>query len=340
MPRTLLLTGRDLTRDEFYEVALAGRRVALDPRARRRMDSSRRLVERLIASKQVVYGVTTGVGSLSTERIEPEKARQLQLNVVRSHACGVGEPLGPAETRGLMLLRANGLARGLSGIRPAVAKLLCDFLNQGVLPIVPERGSVGASGDLAPLAHMALALVGEGDVVLQPGSGRRPRRMLAARALRELGLRPLRLEAKEGISLVNGTQAMLALGLLALRRAEILADTADVAGALALDALRGSPAAFDERLQRARPHPGQLVSAQNLARLNHGSAIRESHRDCPRVQDAYSLRCMPQVHGAVRDSLTHVRRVLAIELNAVTDNPLVFAGEGDVVSGATSTASR
>jgi len=332
MSRTLLLTGHDLRFDDFYDVVLRSRRVALDPRAARAMARSRRLVERMIARKQVVYGVTTGVGSLSTEHIDPDQARQLQLNVVRSHACGVGEPMSVEETRGLMLLRAMGLGRGLSGVRPAVAQLLCEFLNRGIHPVVPSRGSVGASGDLAPLAHVALALVGEGEVLVGGMRGR-GRRMSAGRALREMRLRPIVLEAKEGISLVNGTQGMLALGLLALRQAEILVDTADVAGALSLDALRGSPVAFDERLQRARPHPGQLATAQNLARLNHGSAIRESHRDCPRVQDAYSLRCMPQVHGAVRDSLAHVRRVLAIELNAVTDNPLVFVREGEVISG-------
>jgi histidine ammonia-lyase len=291
------------------------------------MEHSRALVERLIAEKQTVYGVTTGVGSLSTERIHPEQARQLQLNIVRSHACGVGEPLDVAETRGLLLLRANTLAYGLSGVRPAVAKLLCAFLNEGVHPVVPSRGSVGASGDLAPLAHVGLALVGEGEVLFR-GS-----RVRADAALKSLGLKPLVLEAKEGISLVNGTQAMLAVGLLALRSAEMLADTADVAGALSLDALRGSPLAFDERLHAARPHPGQLRSARNLWRLNRGSTIRLSHLHCPRVQDAYSLRCMPQVHGAARDALVYVRGVLETEMNSATDNPLVFVGGGDVISG-------
>ncbi len=327
MPRTLLLTGHNLRREDFYDVVLENRPVGLHSRARRAMAQSRAVVEKMIAEKKVVYGVTTGVGSLSTERIEPDKVRELQLNVVRSHACGVGEPLDTAETRGLLLLRANGLAQGLSGVRPAVAELLCEFLNRAVHPVVPARGSVGASGDLAPLAHMALALVGEGEVILD---GKRRR---AAAALKRLGLRPLVLEAKEGISLVNGTQAMLALGLLALRQAEILVDTADVAGALSLDALRGSPAAFDERLHRARPHPGQLQTARNLARLNRGSTIRDSHLDCPRVQDAYSLRCMPQVHGAVRDALGYARSVLEIEMNGVTDNPLVFVREGEVISG-------
>jgi len=327
MARPLLLTGHNLTRRDFYDVVLRNRRVSLAPRARRAMEHSRALVERLIAEKQTVYGVTTGVGSLSTERIDPEQARQLQLNIVRSHACGVGEPLDAAETRGLLMLRANTLAGGLSGVRPAVAKLLCAFLNDGVHPVVPSRGSVGASGDLAPLAHVGLALVGEGEVLF------RGKRVRADAALKSLGLKPLVLEAKEGLSLVNGTQAMLAVGLLALRAAEMLADTADVAGALSLDALRGSPLAFDERLHRARPHPGQLRSARNLWRLNRGSTIRLSHLHCPRVQDAYSLRCMPQVHGAVRDALAYVRGVLETEMNSATDNPLVFVGGGDVISG-------
>jgi histidine ammonia-lyase len=327
MPRTLQLTGRTLTRHDFEQVVLQRRRVRLHPRARNAMRRSRALVEKLIAQKKIVYGVSTGFGALSTERVEPAQARQLQLNLVRSHACGVGEPLSEAETRGVLLLRANALARGLSGVRPRVVELLCDFLNSHVHPVIPGKGSVGASGDLAPLAHVALALVGEGDVTF------RGRRTLASKALRAIGRKALVLEAKEGLALVNGTQAMLSLGLLALRQAEILVDTADVAGALSLDALRGSPAAFDERLQQARPHPGQIITARNLLRLNRGSTIRESHRDCPRVQDAYSLRCMPQVHGAVRDALGFAARVFEIEMNSATDNPLVFAGDGEVISG-------
>ena len=308
-------------------MVLKDRRVVLTQRARRTMDQSRNLVERMIAEKRVVYGVTTGVGSLSTEHIEPDLVRKLQLNLVRSHACGVGEPLSPIETRGLLLLRANTLALGYSGVRPTVAELLCEFLNAGIHPVVPSRGSVGASGDLAPLAHVALALVGEGEVVF------RGKRMRTHRALKAAGLRLLALEAKEGLALVNGTQAMLSIGLLALRAAEILTDTADVAGALTLDALRGSPLAFDPRLQRARPHSGQIRSARNLARLNAGSTIRRSHLDCPRVQDAYSLRCMPQVHGTVRDALDYASGVFEIEMNSATDNPLVFTREGEVISG-------
>lgn len=330
MPGTVSLTGRSLTRESFHDIVARGRRVSLSASARREMNRSRALVERMIAEERVVYAVTTGVGSLSTERIPTEHARDLQLNVVRSHACGVGEPLDEFETRGMLLLKANALAAGFSGVRPVVAGLLCEFLNRGIQPIVPSRGSVGASGDLAPLAHAARTLVGEGEVMLRGAGGKS---IPAAAALRRLRLRPLRLEAKEGISLVNGTQAMLSLGLIALRQAEILVDTADVAGALSLDALRGSPAAFDARLHRARPHPGQIQTARNLARLNLGSSIRESHRECLRVQDAYSLRCMPQVHGSVRDALDFARRVFEIEMSSATDNPLVFAEDGEVISG-------
>jgi len=319
MPRPVYLTGRTLTRREFEDVAFRGRRVVLAPAARQACAASRAVVERMIRDGEVVYGVTTGVGSLSTARIQPAEARRLQLNIVRSHACGVGEPLEPEVVRGVLLLRANGLASGLSGVRPAVALQLCEFLNRDILPVIPSRGSVGASGDLAPLAHVALALVGEGEVT------HRGKRLGSAAALARAGLRPLELHAKEGLSLVNGTQVMTALGLVALGRASVLLDTADVAGALSLDALRGSPAAFDERLQRARPHPGQLITARNLLRLNRGSSIRRSHLGCARVQDAYSLRCMPQVHGAVRDALAYLERVLEIEMNSATDNPLVFA---------------
>ncbi|MBZ5514963.1 MAG: histidine ammonia-lyase [Acidobacteriia bacterium] len=327
MPATLGLRGDHLTREDFYRVVFENLRVRLHPRARRAMLRSRALVESLIARREVVYGVTTGFGALSTERIESAQAKQLQLNLIRSHACGVGEPLDRAETRGLLLLRANALAKGLSGVRPNIVELLVEFLDHGIHPIVPSRGSVGASGDLAPLAHVALALIGEGEVEY------RARRMPAARVLRSIGRKPLELEAKEGLALVNGTQAMLALGLLALGEAEILVDTADVAGALSLDALRGSVVPCDPRFHRARPHPGALVTARHLARLNRGSTINASHRGCGRVQDAYSVRCMPQVHGAVRDALAFIARVFEIEMNSATDNPLVFAEDGEVISG-------
>jgi histidine ammonia-lyase len=327
MPSTLLLTGRSLTPSDFYDVTLRNRRVGLAASARRAMQRSRAVIEKMIETQEVVYGVTTGVGSLSTVRIDPEQLRALQLNVVRSHSCGVGEALDRAETRGLLLLRSNGLATGLSGIRSLIAESLLKLLNHGIHPVVPRRGSVGASGDLAPLAHVALALVGEGEVEFEGC------RMAAAAALKRAGIKPVRLEAKEGLSLVNGTQAMLSVGLGALRQADLLADTADVAGALSLDALRGSPTAFDARLQAARPHAGQVRVARNLERLNRGSQIRRSHRGCARVQDAYSLRCMPQVHGAARDALNYARRVFEVEMNSATDNPLVFERAREVISG-------
>ncbi len=327
MRKPLLLTGRKLSRRDFDEVVREGRRVALGGRAKQTMRRSRELLEGFIERQAVVYGVTTGVGNLSTEHIAPAEVRRLQLNILRSHACGVGEPLDAEETRGMLLLRAHSLASGLSGARPKIVELLCQFLNRDLLPVVPSRGSVGASGDLAPLAHLALPLVGEGEVIY------RGRRMATSRALKSAALKPVELHAKEGLSLVNGTQAMQAVGLVALRLADILANTADVAGALSLDALRGSPVAFDARLQRVRPHPGQQAVARNLLLLNRGSTIRESHRDCNRVQDAYSLRCMPQVHGAVRDELASVKKVFEVEMNSSTDNPIVFAGSRQVLAG-------
>jgi histidine ammonia-lyase len=285
------------------------------------------VIQRATAGTKPVYGVTTGFGKLADQRIPTRDIEQLQLNLIRSHAAGVGEPMTAEETRGLLLLRANVLARGHSGARPLVVHSLLTLLNRGVHPIVPCRGSVGASGDLAPLAHLALVLIGEGEAMV------RGIRCSGRRALAQAGLKPLQLQAKEGLSLVNGTQAMLSFGLLALRRAEILADTADVAGALSLEALKGTPVAFDPRIHRLRPYPGQSAVAAHLRSLVAGSEIRASHMDCPRVQDAYSLRCMPQVHGAVRDAIDYVRRTLTIELNSVTDNPLVFPERDEVLSG-------
>jgi histidine ammonia-lyase len=266
-------------------------------------------------------------------RISPDKIRQLQLNLVRSHCCGVGVQLSEGETRAMILLRANTLAKGLSGVRPVVVETLCAMLNRRVHPVIPSQGSVGASGDLAPLAHLAAVSIGEGEAVFEGA------RISGGEAMKRAGVSPLALEAKEGLSLLNGTQGMLALLSLALREAQILCDAADVAAALSLDALRGSPAAFDERIMAARAHAGAAVTARNLVRLNAGSQIRESHRSAAkdsRVQDAYSLRCTPQVHGAARDSLSQVRAIAAIELNSATDNPLVFVakdGSGEIISG-------
>jgi len=326
-PPVLVLDGSGLTLDGLEAVARRGQVIAIAPGARARVEAARRVVDDAVAAGRVVYGVTTGFGSFADVHIPAPRLRELQLNLIRSHAAGVGEPLGEAETRGLMLLRVNVLAKGHSGVRPATLDLLVAMLNRRIHPVVPSQGSVGASGDLAPLAHLALALVGEGDVVWDG------RRLPAAEALAAVGLEPVVLEAKEGLALINGTQLMTAVSGLALAEALRLALAADVAGALTLDVLKGTDVAFDERIHAARPHPGQAVSARNLRALLAGSAVRESHRDCGKVQDAYSLRCIPQVHGAVRDALAYAERTIAIELNAATDNPMVFAETGELLSG-------
>ena len=333
--KALHINGNDLTLEAVREVALLGDRrpVLLAPDAREAVESARAVVDAVVANNKLAYAITTGVGQLSDVRIAGDQIRELQVNLVRSHAAGVGEPLSLAETRAMMLLRANSLAKGCSGVRPVVIDTLCEFLNRGVTPMVPSQGSVGASGDLAPLAHLALALIGEGECIDDKGA-----RFAAADALQQAQIKPLVLEAKETISLINGTQGMLAVGTLALLAAEILVDTADVLGALCCDALKGTDVAFDERIHKARPHSGQLKSAANLRRGLEGSQIREAHRDCGKVQDAYSLRCIPQVHGAARDTLAHCRNVFEVEVNSAVDNPLVFVrdarhAEGDIISG-------
>ncbi len=299
------------------------------------MGRARAVVDALVANNKVSYAITTGVGKLSDVRIAGEQIRELQINLVRSHAVGVGEPLSVPETRAMMLLRAASLSKGHSGVRAVIIDTLCEMLNRGVTPFVPSQGSVGASGDLAPLAHLALALIGEGECFDEKGA-----RIPSAEALKRAQIKPLVLEAKESISLINGTQAMLAVGTLSLLAAETLNDSADVIGAMVCDALKGTDVAYDERIHKARPHAGQMKTAANLRRLLEGSQIRDSHRDCGRVQDAYSLRCIPQVHGAVRDTLAHCRAVFETEANSAVDNPLVFVknakaadGEGDVISG-------
>jgi histidine ammonia-lyase len=327
---TIAINGNDLTLEQLFDVALNGREVTLAPDARERMNASRAVIDRLVASDTVAYGVNTGFGKLASVRISRDQIRQLQTNLVRSHSGGVGPHLSEAETRAMMLLRANAIAKGFSGIRPVAAETLCVMLNRRLHPVIPSQGSVGASGDLAPLAHLAQVVIGEGEANYQG------KNIPGAEAMNFAGISPIVLEAKEGLALLNGTQAMLALSALALRAAAILADTADVAAALSLDALRGTPTAFDERIAKVRPYPGHATAAKNLARLIVGSEIRESHRapaQDTRVQDAYSLRCTPQVHGAVRDVLAQVRATLTIELNSATDNPLVFPDTGEVLSG-------
>jgi histidine ammonia-lyase len=325
--RRLLLDGETLSLEEIRDVARGGVQVELAPEALARVERARALVDRVAAGEAAAYGINTGFGTLAEVRIDRKDLRTLQRNLLLSHAAGVGTPLPEREARALLLLRCNVLAKGHSGIRPRTLQLALDMLNRGVIPVVPERGSVGASGDLAPLAHLALVLIGEGEAFV--GGQRLPGRAALARA----GLEPVVLEAKEGLALVNGTQAMCAVGALALLRGEALAETADLAGAMTLEGLLGSHRPFIAPIQAVRPHPGQSAVAEHLRTLLRDSEIVESHADCAKVQDPYSLRCMPQVHGAARDGLSHARRVLSIEVNSATDNPLVFPGEDLIVSG-------
>ena len=326
----LEINGNDLTFEDLRQVVYERRAVSLSAAAREKVVAAREVVEKLLRENRVAYAINTGVGKLSDVHIEPAQNRQLQVNLIRSHSAGVGEPLAQEETRAMMLLRANSLAKGFSGVRPDVIGLICAMLNKGVHPVIPSQGSVGASGDLAPLAHLALGMMGEGEVWFENA------RMKSADALSRAGIKPLAPEAKEAISLINGTQAMLAVGTLSLLAAETLAETADVLGAMTLDALQGTDVAFDARIHAARPHAGQTKVAANLRKLLAGSQIRESHKDCGRVQDAYTMRCIPQVHGAVRDTLDFCRRTFEIEMNSAVDNPLVFVkshAEGDIISG-------
>lgn len=324
----LELDGQRLSLTQVASVAQGAEQVRLSQAARARIEQSRRVVEKIIDEGRTVYGVNTGFGKLSDVHIASSELRELQLNLVRSHACGLGPALSESETRAMLLLRANVLALGYSGARVVLVEMLVAMLERGVHPLIPEKGSVGASGDLAPLAHLALVVIGEGWAVY------RGERMAGAEALRRAGLEPLQLEAKEGLALLNGTQAMCAVGCLVLHRALRLARLADVAGAMSLEALKGTPAAFDERIHLARPHPWQTAVAAHLRELLRESEIRSSHlENDPRVQDAYSLRCMPQVHGAVRAALDHAREIVEIETGSATDNPLVFAESEEVLSG-------
>jgi histidine ammonia-lyase len=325
--KRLLLDGSHLTLSDVADVAARRARAELSPPARRRIAAARRTVEKVLASGKRTYGINTGFGQFADVAIGPEDIEALQRNLVRSHAAGVGRPLPDEAVRTMMALRANALARGHSGARVATVETLVRMLAADVLPVVPEQGSVGASGDLAPLAHLALALSGEGRARFKG------RTLSAAAALRRARIRPVTLGAKEGLALINGVQMSVAVGGLALHRALYLARVADLAGAASVDAARGSDAAFDSRVVGARPHPGALAAAANLRGLLAGSAIRESHRGCGKVQDNYALRCMPQVHGAARDAFEHAREVLEREMNSATDNPLVFPARGDVVSG-------
>ena len=328
----LQLRGQPLTLKEIAEIASGRVRLELAPAAMAQMEASRRVVRRVAGEHRPVYGINTGFGKLCEVRIADDAIERLQLNLVRSHACGLGRPLSEEETRLTMALRANTLALGYSGVRPLIAEMLLAMVDRGVLPVIPEKGSVGASGDLAPLAHLALTIIGEGEVEYE--GRRRP----SGEALRLARIEPIRLEAKEGLALLNGTQALTAVGGLALWRAWRVVGLADVAGAMSLEALLGTPVAFDQRIHAARPHAGQAVTAARLWSLLEGSDVDPSRRRAQgappaRVQDAYSLRCMPQVHGAVRDALEYARAAVETETGSATDNPLVFAETGDVLSG-------
>jgi histidine ammonia-lyase len=324
----LLLDGASLTRLNLHAVAVDRRPAGLTDDARARVAASRRVVDDVAAGERPVYGINTGFGSFAEVRIPADALEQLQINLLRSHAAGVGEPLSVPVVRAMMALRANVLARGHSGIRLETLEALLALLNAGVHPCVPGRGSVGASGDLAPLAHLALVLIGEGEAMTADGA-----RIAGRDALARAGLAPVVLGPKEGLALINGTQASTAVLALALGGAERLQRAADVAAALSIDALRGSSRPFDARIHAARPHPGQVVSAANLRALLAGSAINASHANCGRVQDAYSERCVPQVHGAARDALRFAADVVEVEANGSTDNPMVFAADAEIVSG-------
>jgi len=321
------LTGQDIDLESTWRVSLGETKVELESGARSRMQASRDYIEKALKGGEVIYGVNTGFGALSSVRISDKDIQQLQRNLIRSHSAGVGQPFTVEETRAIMFLRANALARGHSGIRPVVVERILEFLNNGLIPVVPQQGSVGASGDLAPLAHLALALIGEGE--MWDGSNK----VAAADLLKKKNVAPLTLEAKEGLSLINGCQVMTAVGLLNSYKARRLLWLSDLAGAMSLEALRGSRLAFDPLIAATRPHPGEAKTARNILKLlGPTSGIAASHENCGKVQDAYSLRCMPAVHGAAKDALRHVIKTLETEANSSTDNPLVFSEAGKVLS--------
>ncbi|WP_027093015.1 histidine ammonia-lyase [Cohnella thermotolerans] len=324
--RTVNIDGHSLTLEEVVSVARHHRKVAIDERSVQAMRRTRDYVEKLLRDQKVVYGLTTGFGKFSDTYISAEDAKALQLNLIRSHACGIGRPFPQETARAILLLRVNALALGYSGIRPEVVQLMADMLNRGVTPVIPEQGSLGASGDLAPLSHLALVLVGEGEAWFQG------ERLPGGEAMARAGLQPIGLEAKEGLALINGTQVMTAVGALACWDAKRLAEWADCAVALTAEALYGVRDAFDDATHAIRPHRGQRRSAERIRQLTAGSKLMTDQGE-RRVQDAYSLRCAPQVHGASRDAIAYVEEKLEIEINSATDNPLIFADEDRVISG-------
>jgi histidine ammonia-lyase len=326
--KTMQLTGQDLNMDLLWQMARGDYRIEISPSAKALMMESRSYIEGRIQAGEVMYGVNTGFGAFSSVRISDSEIEELQRNLIRSHSVGIDIPFSKFQTRAIMILRANALSRGHSGIRPAVVEKILEFLNHDLIPVIPQKGSVGASGDLAPLSHLALGLIGEGEVWGVHGE-----KLPVGKVLQEKQLSPLVLKAKEGLSLINGCQVMTAVGLLALAQAKDLLKLGDIAGATSLEGLRGSRTAFDPLIFATRPHPGEAKTARNLLRiLGETSAIAESHEGCNKVQDAYSLRCMPAVHGATKDTWNYIRGILETEANSSTDNPLVFAKENKVLS--------
>ncbi|KPL01087.1 MAG: histidine ammonia-lyase [candidate division Zixibacteria bacterium SM23_73_3] len=320
------IDGDNLTLEDVQAVALHGAKVRIHPKAAAKIKKCRKFVKKIVDTGQTVYGINTGFGSLCNKRISKKDIEKLQENLIVSHALSVGPVFSEEEVRAIMLLRANVLAKGFSGVRLELIQTLVEMINKRVHPMIPEKGSVGASGDLAPLAFMALPLVGKGWVFYQG------RLMEGKKAFRKAGVSPLKVSSKEGLALINGTCVMTAIGVLTLLKAERLAELADMAGAMSLEAALCTPTAFDPNVQKVRKHKGQRKSADNLVNLTRGSQIREFHKACPKVQDPYSFRCMPQVHGAIRDTFSYIRSVLEIEINSATDNPLIFPDENKVIS--------
>jgi len=321
------INGNSLKIEDVIEVAKYYKKVKLSENAIEKIIKSRNFVEKILKENRVVYGITTGVGELANKIISPEESQKLQLNLIRSHAVGVGEPFDEEIVRAIILLRANALAKGHSGVRKELIEFLIEILNKKIHPYIPSQGSVGASGDLAPLAHLSLVIIGEGECI-QNG-----KRVPSIEVLKAKGLRPMKLFPKEGLALINGTQVMSAIGCFVIHEAELLMKNAQIAGAMSLEALRGTARAFDQKIQSARPYPGQIKCASNLRRLVADSQNIESHKDCEKVQDAYTLRCIPQVYGAVLDTIDYVRKILSVEINSATDNPLIFPEQEEVISG-------
>jgi len=323
---TVYIDGENLSIKDVYEVSRGHEKVELAEVCKEKVKRSRKVVESKLEGDEDVYGINTGFGDLANVKIEKDKTEELQKNLIRSHASGVGEPLDEDVVRGAMLLRANTLVKGYSGIRLKVIELLIKMLNEDVHPVIPCQGSVGASGDLAPLAHMSLVLIGEGEAFYEE------EKLPGEKALHRAGLEPVEMKAKEGLALVNGTQIMTAIGALTLHDAKRLLKSAQIAGAMSLEALKGTDAVFDSRIHQIRPHQGQIRCAKNLRKITSESKIIESHKDCEKVQDPYTLRCMPQVYGATKEALVYVEKIMKTEMNSATDNPLVFP-DGDVISG-------